>query len=194
MVTSSPDTATAGPSLLARLATDRRGVSAVEFALILPLMVLLFAGSSEFSEALTVDRKVNQFANTIGDLVAQRETMDTTEMNNILAAGEAIMLPYDATGVEVLVMAVNIAANGDQTVAWAEVSNDVDPANGSAPPILVPAAIASPSTQMIVTRVRYTFESPFSDILSSITGKSAYDFEHVFMLRPRLGDSVVWTS
>jgi Flp pilus assembly protein TadG len=182
------------PSLLARFIRDRRGVSAVEFALILPVMVLLFAGSNEFSEALTVDRKVNQLANTVGDLVAQRETINATEMNNILSAGTAIMLPYDTAPVEVLVMAVNVESSSKQTVAWAVAQNDVDPSDGGTPPIVVPSSIAPIGGQMIVARVRYTFESPFSDILATITGRSSYDFEHVFMMRPRLGDTVAWTS
>jgi Flp pilus assembly protein TadG len=192
MVIARPNPARRLARLAARLRDDRSGVSAVEFALILPVMLLLYAGSVEFSEALSVDRKVNQLASTVGDLVAQRETINATEMDNILSAGVAIMLPYDSTTVRVQVIAVNIVSNTSQTVAWAEARNDTDPPDGSAPPIAVPTAIATVGGQVIVTRVRYSFESPFSGFMATITGTEGYDFEHVFMMRPRLSDTIAW--
>jgi Flp pilus assembly protein TadG len=84
-----------------RFRSDKRGVSAVEFALILPVMLLLYAGTVEISEALSVDRKVNQLSATVGDLVAQRMTMNTTEINNIFDAATAIMEPYDTSEVAI---------------------------------------------------------------------------------------------
>ncbi|HUG61024.1 MAG TPA: TadE/TadG family type IV pilus assembly protein [Methylomirabilota bacterium] len=176
------------------LLRDRRGVSAVEFALILPLMLLLYAGSVEISEALAVDRKVNQLASTVGDLVSQRATINTVEVNNIFNAGTAIMEPYSTTSVKVMVAAVNIVSASSQKVAWAVAKNDTAPATGANSPIAIPEAIATVGSQVIVTRVRYTFVSPFADFMAGITGKSSYAFEHVFMMRPRLGETITWES
>jgi Flp pilus assembly protein TadG len=178
---------------LKRLARDRRGVSAVEFALILPIMLLLWAGSVELSEALSVDRKANQLASTVGDLVAQRASMNTTEMNNIFDASTAIMEPYETAPVQILVIAVNIVSTSSQTVAWARARNDSAPAAGGASPIRVPSAIATVGSQVVVARVRYEFESPFSGFMQSITGLSSYTFEHTFMLRPRLGGTITFS-
>jgi Flp pilus assembly protein TadG len=177
-----------------RFRSDKRGVSAVEFALILPVMLLLYAGTVEISEALSVDRKVNQLSATVGDLVAQRMTMNTTEINNIFDAATAIMEPYDTSEVAILVMTVDIAANGGQTVGWARAKYDTAPSAGSASPIVIPEEVAVPETQVVVARVRYEFESPFSGFMSSITGQTSYSLEHVFMLRPRLGGGIAWES
>jgi Flp pilus assembly protein TadG len=178
----------------AELLGDRQGVSAVEFALILPLMLLLYAGSVEISEALAVDRKVNQLASTVGDLVSQRATMNTTEINNIFNAGTAIMEPYSTSSVKIMVAAVDIVSSSSHKVAWAVAKNDTDPADGSASPVPIPEAIATIGSQVIVARVRYTFVSPFADFMSGITGKSSYSFEHVFMMRPRLGETISWAT
>ena len=43
---------------LSRLARDRRGVSAVEFALVAPLMIGLYLGCVEISDGVAADRKV----------------------------------------------------------------------------------------------------------------------------------------
>ena len=56
---------------LSGCAHDERGVSAVEFALLLPLMVTLYLGGVEVSQGLTIDRKVTLVARTVADLAAQ---------------------------------------------------------------------------------------------------------------------------
>src|SRR5262249_34725949 len=56
---------------LRRFARDKRGISAVEFAMLLPLMVTLYLGGVEVSQAVAIDRKVTLIARTVADLVAQ---------------------------------------------------------------------------------------------------------------------------
>ena len=55
---------------LCRFMGDRRGVSAVEFALIAPIMVAMYLGAAELTQVLTLDRKVTSAANAVADLVA----------------------------------------------------------------------------------------------------------------------------
>ena len=45
-----------------RLLRDKRGISAVEFAMLLPLMVTLYLGGVEVSQAVAIDRKVTLIA------------------------------------------------------------------------------------------------------------------------------------
>jgi Flp pilus assembly protein TadG len=54
-----------------RFAKDSSGAAAVEFAMLLPIMFMLFYGTIEFSQALTVDRRVTQIASATADLVAR---------------------------------------------------------------------------------------------------------------------------
>ena len=63
---------------VAGLARDRRGLAAVEFALIVPLMLVLFFGTLEFSSGVAVDRKVTLVARTLSDLTTQRWTASPT--------------------------------------------------------------------------------------------------------------------
>ena len=62
---------------------DEKGVSAVEFALILPLMIVLLFGVIELSSLLTVDRKMTSVTSTVADLVAQDNIVDTGELENL---------------------------------------------------------------------------------------------------------------
>lgn len=185
---------TAAAALLRGFRDAKAGVSAVEFALILPIMLVLYAGSVELSEALAVDRKANRVASTIADLVAQKTNITSTEMTNIFNASKAIMEPY-STGslLEMDLMIVDINASS-QTVNWSKTVNGTVYAKGANTPIVVPNTIAVTGTQVVIARVEYTYTSPFSSFMKSITGKSSYSLEHVFMMRPRLGTTITFTS
>jgi Flp pilus assembly protein TadG len=170
----------------------RDGVSAVEFALILPIMLLLYAGSVELSEALAVDRKANRVASTISDLVAQKSNVSSTDMTNIFNASSAIMEPYPtATLLKMQLIVVDITSSA-QTVNWSQARNASTYAKGVASPITVPSSIAVTGTQVVIAKVTYTFTSPFSSFMKTVTGRDSYVLEHVFMMRPRLGTTITY--
>ena len=64
------------------LREDERGVSAVEFAMLLPLMLTLYLGGVEVSQGVSIDRKVTLTARTVADLVAQVSSINTTGLNS----------------------------------------------------------------------------------------------------------------
>ena len=76
---------------LGRLADDERGVSAVEFAMLLPLMLTLYLGTVEISQGIDADRKVTITARSVADLVAQTSSINNSDMTNALNAASAVM-------------------------------------------------------------------------------------------------------
>ena len=79
----------------AGLPGDRRGLAAVEFALVVPLMLVLFFGALEFSSGVAVDRKVTLVARTLSDLTTRRRTASPTiDLKNFFAASASILTPY----------------------------------------------------------------------------------------------------
>ena len=63
-----------------RIVRDRRGVSAVEFALILPTMILLYVGVAEIGNAITIYRRTSTVASTAADLTAQVKKVSTADL------------------------------------------------------------------------------------------------------------------
>jgi Flp pilus assembly protein TadG len=53
-----------------RFVGDRRGISAVEFAIVLPFMAALYAGSIEFGEGLSTEYKATLAARTVADIAS----------------------------------------------------------------------------------------------------------------------------
>src|SRR5207244_552221 len=70
---------------------DHRGLSAVEFALLLPLMLTLYLGGVEVSNGVAADRKVAITARTVADLAARMTTISNADMTNILGASSAVI-------------------------------------------------------------------------------------------------------
>jgi Flp pilus assembly protein TadG len=90
--------------LYCRWRGDRKGIAAVEFAFIVPIMMVMFIGAVELSQAITVDRRVTQVASSVADLVARKETsINNNEINDILRVGGFIMAPYDRSPLQVVV-------------------------------------------------------------------------------------------
>src|SRR5436309_16019733 len=79
-----------------RFGSDRRGVAATEFVMIVPLMLTMFFGMVEFSSGVAVDRKVTLVARTLSDLTSQSTTVADSDLNNFFAASVAIFAPYSA--------------------------------------------------------------------------------------------------
>ena len=75
---------------LARLAKDQRGVSAVEFAMLLPLMLTLYLGTVEVSRGVGIDRKVTLTTRTVADLASQVQSISNSDMTNLLNASAAV--------------------------------------------------------------------------------------------------------
>jgi Flp pilus assembly protein TadG len=105
-----------------RLAGDQNGASAIEFALLLPLMLTLYISGVEISQAVGADRKVTIIAHTVADLVAQTtvQPLAPTDVSNALAAAGAIVTPYTASNLKVVVSQVKIDNNGNATINWSQ--------------------------------------------------------------------------
>jgi Flp pilus assembly protein TadG len=172
---------------LSGCAHDERGVSAVEFALLLPLMVTLYLGGVEVSQGLTIDRKVTLVARTVADLAAQAQKITSADMTNILDASTAVMLPYSTAKAKVTVSQVTIDSNGIATISWSESKNGTKRAKGSS--VTLPAALNIPSSSLIWSEVTYDYKPVIGYV---ITGTMALT-DQIYM-RPRLSDSVEYPA
>lgn len=168
---------------LRRLAGDERGVSAVEFAMLLPLMLTLYLGTVEVSQGIAADRKVTLTARTVADLVAQVSSINNADMTNSLNAASAVIAPFSSTNLTVTVTSVTIDAASKATVAWSDTLNGTARAVGST--VTPPSALVVANTSLIWAEVQYTYKPTIGYVVSgTLTLK-----EQIYM-RPRLSDSV----
>jgi Flp pilus assembly protein TadG len=172
---------------LGRLADDERGVSAVEFAMLLPLMLTLYLGTVEVSQGIAADRKVTLTARTVADLVAQVSSINNTDMNNSLNAAAAVISPFSINNLKVTVTSVAIDAAGNATVAWSDALNGTPRAVGST--VTVPTALNTPNSSLIWSEVQYTYTPTIGHV---VTG--TLNLKDQIYMRPRLSESVARTT
>lgn len=105
--------------MIPRFFHDKRGVAALEFALIAPVLILLYLGSIEITGGIDTDRKLGRAASMVSDLVTQEQTTITkAQVSNIMNIAAATLLPYQRDTPQITVTAINVSATGTATVAW----------------------------------------------------------------------------
>jgi Flp pilus assembly protein TadG len=105
---------------LAGLIQDRRGIAAVEFAIIVPLLLAMYFVTMEAGQGLETNKKLGRVSSTIADLATQEQGFTATELNAILQIGAAIIQPYNRSlpSIYVAGMQYNAATPPVATVTW----------------------------------------------------------------------------
>jgi Flp pilus assembly protein TadG len=165
------------------LRRDQRGVSAVEFALVAPMLILFYFGLAEATQVMMAERKTIRTASAIGDLVAQNTQLTSANIDDIFKMSEILMTPYPATS-QLKICVASIVADADniKTVSWSRAKNSaVCPAKGATVATAdVPAALIDANQSLIMSRVTYEYTGPTNKII-----KTNPTFTKVFYLRPR---------
>jgi len=169
--------------LFKRLGRDRRGVSAVEFALIAPAMIAFYFGLAEITQALLAERRAGHAASAIGDLVAQSSSISNTDITDIFQIATTIMQPYPTNTLKMRVTSVKANAAGATTVAWSNGSGMTPYGTGAA--LTVPAGVIAANQSVIMSEVTYDYDSPVNFFMPN-----AVTFSRKFYLRPRRSDEV----
>jgi Flp pilus assembly protein TadG len=168
---------------IASLRRDQSGVSAVEFAMVLPVMLTMYLGAVEISQGVAIHRKVTMTARTVADLASQTTSINNTDMTNLLNASSAVVAPFPDSQLKVTVSAINIDANGIARVAWSDSRNGTARAVNSTVPL--PPALNVPSSQLIWSEVHYNYTPTVGYVLTGALNL----FDQIYM-RPRLSEVV----
>jgi len=171
----------------ARFRQDERGVSAVEFAMLLPLMITLYLGSVEISQGVGIDRKVTLTTRTVADLASQVSSINNTDMTNLLNASSSVIAPYDVSKLKVTVSLVTIDANGNAKVTWSDTFQGTKRAVGST--VTLPAALNVANTALVWSEVSYQYQPTIGYVVTGTLNLS----DQIYM-RPRLSDTITRTA
>jgi Flp pilus assembly protein TadG len=172
---------------LARLRRDKRGVSAVEFALIAPAMIAFYFGLAEITQALLAERRAGHAASAIGDLVAQSSTISTTELTDIFEIATTIMKPYPTASLKMRVTSVSANASGVTTVDWSS-AQGMTALNAGAS-VSVPSGVIAANQSVVMSEVSYVYDSPVDFFMPN-----GVTFSRKFYLRPRKSEKITKTS
>ena len=175
-----------------RFRDDVQAVAAVEFALILPLLIGLYLGTIEASMLYAADHKVATVASTMADLVS-RENGEIAEstLTTYFAAASSIMHPYTTTGLVQIVSLLKIDSAGVATVKWSVPNGtaegrDVDSDYPLAATAQINILARGASGWLVVSEIEYPHNSIINWIISS-----PINLRHVEYFLPRFPAEIV---
>lgn len=166
---------------LRRFARASSGLAALEFALLAPIMLTLLFGSIETIDALGANRRVQNVAASLADVIARDNSVSEDEITGLWAALDILMFPEDGAGMGVTVSSISIDADLNANVEWSRAYNGYAPAA-----VVVPAAMRRAGTSLIVAQVNYRYNSPISFLIDAL----GFDMRHTVFRRSRLVDPI----
>jgi Flp pilus assembly protein TadG len=184
-----------------RLARNRSGTVAVEFAFIMPIMMVMFFGCMEVTNVVMTYMRLNAAVQTAVDLVAQTPNgvvLTTANVVDLGTAAQDIMAPLPGANLTIAFASVVWdATNTPQIVTtaggWHQEVN-------AAPAIVNPTVVAqqvckingnivaglcSAGDSVVVAQVTYRYNSPFSWLLPAV-----FNFTDIAFSRPRFNPFV----
>jgi Flp pilus assembly protein TadG len=176
-------------SLLSRscdLILENRGAAAVEFAIVLPFMLLLYVGGIELGDGMAIQVKVTDTAHIVADLTTQNANISNATMKAILGASSATIAPYAASNVTVTVSEISTDASGNATVTWSDSLNGTARNAGDPFKLLPPSLAGQPNISLIYGEVSYKYTPNLGyTITGTVTISDSY------FLFPRNSNSIV---
>ncbi|HEX4113853.1 MAG TPA: TadE/TadG family type IV pilus assembly protein [Stellaceae bacterium] len=157
---------------------DRDGVVAVEFALVLPTLIVLFIGTFEASNLVRVKMKFDAAAPAIASLVAEQNPSKTGTLTSDFCTGAAYLLaPYSTSNLNVVVSSVT-NHNGTSSVDWTATCNNLS--NPQSATTLATGLVPTTGDSVIVVQTTYLYNAPIHMILGA-----SYTFQNDGFSRPR---------
>jgi Flp pilus assembly protein TadG len=173
------------------------GVAAIEFAFILPFMVLMFFGLLDITDAVSYNRRVTAAASAVGDLVSQNRTFVTkTAITDYFKAATLIMKPKLDTNLRVEVYGFRKTGT-TITQVW-KVDNGKGAACATVPTVTtVPTEMmgydadpvkdaVTPRNDLIVSQACTVYKPMVATFLGKyIMGSGSFNMQQTIMSRPR---------
>jgi len=183
---------------------DRSGVAAIEFAMLVPIMLVMFFGVVEFSSAVAVDRKVTLTARTVSDLTSQwpqNPSMADADLINVFTASIAILYPYSPTPTRAQLSEIYVDSTKIAKIQWSKAGTVTNGSNqatlmtstrsaGDIVTSIVPPALLIPQTYLIFSEVSYLY-TPTVGYVMAKAGVTLSDVEYT---RPRQSTCVLYNN
>lgn len=172
--------------LYRRFAASTRGVAAIEFAMIAPVLAVMFLASFDGGRAIAAYMKLRAATYALASITNQYSTIQSSDMTSIVGATGTVMAPYATTASNpvITISQITISSKGKATISWSYSQGGTARAKGSS--ITLPAtALKIDSSYLILAEVSYTF-TPLFGLFSS----AAMTFSDNLYVTPRISNCI----
>lgn len=189
-------------STLRRFIRDRRGVAAIEFVFIAPVLFGLYFLTIEFAQAIDTNKKVSRVASMVGDLVAQQPSITPGEVDAIMKIGEALLTPYKRSQPKIIVTAIEVTDDPAQEIKVVWSRQLVDGTASKALPVGSTTTVPDTLNVRGAFYVRATADLGYKPIitwsksgkeslgLTAMLGLDNMQMSERYFLRPRMSNAI----
>lgn len=153
---------------LRALATDQGGLALIEFAITLPVLILLFFGAYQLLDASACKRRVTITTRAVADITSQNETVTPAKLDAVLAASTQIMTPYDVNSATLRVSEITVDSLFRPKVVWSQPLRTTALTPGSTFNAM-PASMRVPGATYILAEVSYNYDRHLGNLIPALT-------------------------
>lgn len=174
---------------LRRIGRDTRGLALIEFAMVLPVLLILYLGSVQLQDGIACNRKVTIATRATADLIAQNATGITTarDIDNSLAAATQVMAPYRSDRAIIRLTQVTVDDHFQVRIDWSRALNGLPDTPGTV--LTLPPAMRFPGVTVLVAHVTYNYKPP-----SNFGFIKAIPLDDYLIMLPRNSQSITCTD
>lgn len=171
-----------GFALIRSLVRDKRGVAAVEFALIAPLMVGFYLSMTEVCAGFMAQKRMSHVTALVADLVTQEEAVTQENLDGMFAISDAIMSPFSPDTLSQRIRHVTLV-DGVARIDWSY--NTEGGGEFADTEVTVPDDLIVNGQSIIVSDAIYEFDSPVKYLVPG-----GLKFKATYYLRPRVVEQI----
>ena len=170
---------------LRRFGRARRGVAAVEFAVLAPMMLIVLFGTVDVLDMLHANRRVQNTAAALADVTARDTEISNEELSGIWAAMDVLLYPSTSTDAQARLTSVRILPDGTAEVVWSEGRGMSPRSAGANVSSDIPDQMRQPGASLIWSEMDFPYQSPLGFLTSG-----EMRFKHSAFRRSRLVDPI----
>lgn len=168
---------------LRRFSAAKKGLAALEFAIIAPMMIFLLFGSVDLIDVLGANKRAQNAAASIADVVARDTEVSNAEIAGLWEALDILMFPNAGQSMQMRVTSVRIVNSSTARVVWSEGRGMTPRTTNST--VSLPGAMMTPGTSVIMTESEFPYETPLGFLIAAPT-----TLRHEAYRRSRLVDPI----
>ena len=172
---------------LTKLMRTKSGVAMVEFGLVAPIMVLTLLGLIEIVDLAMANRKVSNVTTSVADLVARVPSIDNQGVDDVFAAADSLLDPFEGTDLKLTITSIVADATGQAFVHWSERNvGDTPYIAGQAYTEKLPEGVLNANESLILTELEFAYGGAITSFFVD-----AYTMEDSYLARPRRSRTVL---
>jgi Flp pilus assembly protein TadG len=175
-------------SLCLRFAGDREGVGAIEFAILFPILVMLYVGAFEITVGLSVSKRAARSAAAVADIVTQQQSVSPTWLADMPSVAASMFAPFSTSSMKMKITGIAIDGSANPTVKWSWAQDNSRPYTTNSA-VAVPADLKKANTFLVRTELTVPFQL-FLFAPNLLPNQSTITISRTYYYRQRQGDDV----